>query len=322
MSLQRNLFLMFGLLLFSCAQEGKEIKAVKKDSDPFLFNLQHFNNESENYMSFPLWFNRQIIKKKKISTITHQLFHVSSNTAEENESNQLDIREIKSYHFNKNGSIEKLKVSYFYDDRPICEVLFTYKGEGDKWGYYAEVDRQILTKEVEGFIAAELPFHIFKQIKSSKKVLSYVSLKDKQLHHYMLDKNFYGALSVDSIIHPGSKDAINLGSPNATTKKYQVTNKVHETNVKSFHYTNNQFEGMTKEDYPFNTKRSVLKSEEGICNELIDSLFSDNNFISRTFTLFKMNEQQLPLEIKKNKQNPNNEIIPITVEKISYEYFH
>ena len=52
----------------------------------------------------------------------------------------------------------------------------------------------------------------------------------------MLNKKYWGALSVDSILEPRPIDRVVLGSPHFPFKSYRVENKVKEKDVVEYRY--------------------------------------------------------------------------------------
>ena len=52
--------------LFSCTSEQrKKMREKRKPARAFLFHMEHFGNNAESRMSFPIWFDDTIIKKNK-----------------------------------------------------------------------------------------------------------------------------------------------------------------------------------------------------------------------------------------------------------------
>lgn len=315
--------LCISLLFSACKADKKNTSVDKKEaaSASFLFRMQLLFNESENFMSFPIWFDDSIIRSNRIAHFSREIFHISINNADEQLEEDLDLREKRDYYFDRNGSIDSVRISYFFDDRSIGSVRYLYPSDPDKYGYCAKFNRIINIPGDYGMVQSEIPFHSFTQRWSTNKYLSYRDLETSTKYHYMLNSKYHGPLSVDSIIHPGPDDIVFLGTPFKPLKRYSVVNTVHERNVHRYEYDNNQIRTITRTEYPFVVKRTVNYDDKGVCTGFIDSTFSEKIYLTRSKSEFTLDKKKLPVQLLRTKENHENKTSRVSIEKYSYEMY-
>jgi hypothetical protein len=240
-------------------------------------------------------------------------------------------REMREYFFNQLGAIIQLNVHYYYDDREIGSILFSYTGEKDTYGYSEVKRKTIVTKtakrisETHQFFdpeVRELDFKMFVKRKGAKKYLAYQDMETGDFSYFLLNSKYWGTLSVDSILKPDPKDIIGWGTPLFPSKKYQVSNKVKEQNVKMFIYDkqSGKFpDYWLKKVYPFDYKRSFTYNNKGICNGYIDSTFADEVYVTRMISIFQFNKKEEPIMILHQKENASNDKEYFSIETYTYE---
>ena len=314
-----------GLFLASCSEGKKEDSSEEQSISPkpFVLNMQHFFTQSENFMSLPVWFEDSVIRSEKIFRLTRNIYHVSLNNVDESGSEDLDLREVREYYFDRAGHTDSIRIEYFYDDHKIGIVTFHYPDESDQFGYHEKVVRILKIPGDGGLTPQELPFILLGTRWSSGKFLSYKDQGRWTRYHFMLDKKNFGPLSVDSVIHPGPDDFVFLGKPEKPQKMYQVINKVHERNVHLYTYFegNGPLRTYIRHDYPFEIRRNVVYNSGGICTGYIDSTLSDKTYLSRTKSIFKLNNRNLPEKLERVKQNQESKTSLVSVEKYVYERY-
>lgn len=311
------------LILFACNANKRDATVYTKDitSASFLFRMQLMFNETENFMSFPIWFDDSIVRSNRIAHLCREIYHISINNADEQLEEDQDLRERRDYFFDKNGAIDSVRISYFFDDRSIGSVRYVYPSQPDKYGYCAKFNRIINIPGDFGMVQSEIPFHSFTQRWSTKKFLSFKDLETSVKYHYMLNSKYHGPLSVDSIIHPGPDDIVFLGTPKKPLKRYSVVNTVHERNVHRYDYINSQIKTITKTEYPFIVQRTVNYNKKGICTGFIDSTFSEKIYLTRSKTEFTLDKSKLPVQLLRTKENHENKKSRVSIEKYSYEMY-
>lgn len=314
----------FVYILYACnSGKKKDDTSSSKKEVPFFFNMNTVFTEAERNVSFPVWFNDSMVAANKISKLTRNFYLIEEDDGEEKWELTTEIpREKKEYWFAPNGQLKKLDVTYFYDNQEIGKVAFLYNGEKDEFGF-VPVSRQI--ENVEQWDTEEdnlsFYFNVYQKVKVSDKYLSYQNDQTGDYLFYMLHKKYWGPLSVDSILRPTPKDIVVLGKPNYPNKIYRVQNKVNEMDIQEFEYNpkNNRIESITRKEYPFEHKRTLLYNKKGVCNAYIDSTFSDKKYLTRTLSEIEVNSNNLPIKITHKKENQLNNISRISIELLVYE---
>jgi hypothetical protein len=324
----RNLFiytcLIFPLLMACKDHSGDALDLDKIRSQQSVFRMNSYGTEAEKFISFPVWFNDSVVKASKISKITRDFYSFDPADSTEIAAINSEVpREKREYWFNQNGQLKDLKVTYFYDDQEIGSVHYTYVSPKDKFGFakvviFSDTNSVIDLEEND----MDFPFKIHEKVKQTSKYLAYRDQQTGDYLFYMLNRKYWGPLSVDSILKPSHKDIIVLGTVYFPTKKYQVSNKVKEKDITRFVYNraSHVLESLQKQDYPFENKRCFVYNKNGFCTGYIDSTFTDKVFLTRIVSEVKTDKKMNPIRIVHTKENQNNETGRIAVERISYEY--
>jgi hypothetical protein len=321
------------LLTYSCNEISTVPSSeIKKEYRKSLINLISLHSEDENEVCFPTWFNDSIIKAHGITKITRKLFARNH----DNQDQSLNVsstvpREIREYFFDESGNITQLNVHYYYDEREIGSVLFSYSEKKDHHGY-SKVQRNVfISKTANPFSkndesidpeVRELDFKMHEKKVDYKKCLVYQDIETGDYLFYMPQKKYWGALSVDSILRPNPKDIIICGTPNHPYKKYQVSNKIYEKNVRLYSYfekDKNLLKYWLKKEYPFEFKRDFVYSLKGICNQYIDSTFSENTFVTRIVSELQYNADEEPIRVIRRKENSSHETVFFSLSTFNYE---
>lgn len=318
-------------LIGACtSSEVQDDSSGYREKRTSIFNLNTLLTEEENDVSFPIWFNDSIIKNNKIQKITRRSFKLDRNISNPFQSIVGAVpREMREYYFNSLGAIIQLNVHYYYDDREIGSILFSYTGEKDVFGYAQVKKKTIVTKTTKRISEThelydpnerELDFRMHVKRKGAKKFLAYQDMETGNFIYYLLNSKYWGVLSVDSIIEPTPKDLIGWGTPLFPSKKYQVSNKVNESNVKEFIYDKNHTNVPNywlKKVYPFDYKRTFVY-HKGTCDGYIDSTFADGIYVTRMISNFTLNAKNEPKNIIRQKENASNNKQYYSIETFEY----
>ncbi len=300
-------------LLFSCS-EIKKKKSKEKEivHQEFIFNMIHFSTEDEKNMSFPNWFNENLIQQKNIQSISRKIYPSSQN----NNPEELTPKETRDYFFDTDGSLTTVHLQQFYEYITIADIHFSYKTLKDEYGFSPV--RLKFDKNESNEEALE-QFFIYDKTEYQKNYLVYQEIKTGDYRFYMLKKEYWGTLSVDSIFNPNPQDLIFFGKPTAPRKSYYVENKVNESDIILYHYAKDGYpEEIKTEKFPFQYKRSFIYNEEGKCSGFIDSTFSNNEFLTRRNSSFIFKDD-LPIEVIHESMS-NNKLF-IQIETFEYEFF-
>ncbi len=326
-------FLFLLSISVACNGDGNSLFSKdKKVYKPSLINLTTLLSDDENDVSFPTWFNDSIIKAHGIKKITRKSFHRNGDGNEKLAGISSTVpREIREYFFDKNGNLVQLNVHNYYDDREIGSVLFTYSSLKDHYGF-AKVQRNVfVSKTATPFMdndepldpeVRELDFRMHEKRKDYNKCLVYQDMETGDYLFFIPKKKYWGTMSVDSILRPNPRDVVVWGTPKRPTKKYQVSNKVNEKNVRLFTYQKNNrkmISNWIKKDYPFEYKRDFIFGKKGYCTGYIDSTFSEDLYVTRIISEIQYNKKKEPIRVIHRKENPSNETEFFSLETFEYE---
>jgi hypothetical protein len=311
-------------ILSACNERTR--KAGQEDhseGSPFLFRMHMVFTDAEKFVSFPIWFDDSLIVQNKISKITRSIYFIDIDDTMEMGDLSKDIpREKKEYWFHPNGQMKQLKVTYFYDDEEIGHIAYWYTSMKDKYGFATVLKSEGNdTLEVEEDVATEFPFRTHQKAKQTDKYLAYQDDESGDYLFYMLNKKYWGPLSIDSILSPTPKDIVVLGSPYFPTKQYSVENKVNEKNIVQVKYDQKTkaVKTIIRQEYPFDQRRTLSYTKKGVCNGYIDSTFSGELFLTRTLTDIETDKKNKPLRIVHRKENQHNRTGRVSIELFTYE---
>ncbi len=313
--MKHHFFFILSLLFItsSCTEVNKKIKQKKEEEyKSFLFNMTHTFSANEKNMSFPNWFDEDIIRDKNIKSILRTIYP----SGHEDNPEEINPKETKKYQFDTDGSLKSVTIKQFYEHITVADLKFDYKKLKDEHGFSPV---QLIFEKNENNIEAVDQFNIFDKVEYHKSYLVYQNTKSGDYRFYMLKKEYWGTLSVDSIFDPTPQDAIIFGSPLFPQKEYFVENKVNESNVLHYRYSKNKTPiKIIKEDFPFYYKRTIMYDKEGSCTGFIDSTFSNNEFLYRKNSSFVFHDK---LPVKLIHENSNGNRIFIKIETFEYEFF-
>ena len=265
-------------------------------------------------MSFPVWFNDSIIKARKISSIQRMVYMSST----EKDTTDAALKEVKTYYFTEMGQVRELEVEQYYDNVPVGSMSFTIE-ERDEFGYAMALSRPGINSIPDEEILEQYRF--YKKEDYMDKFLVYTDMNTGDYLFYMLNKENWGTLSVDSILHPTIHDLIIFGTPHKPTKKYQVENRVNEFNVVNYSYNNVDYlNEISFEKYPFHYKRSMLYNDRGMCSGFVDSTFSNDKYLTRRESMFHF-EEELPVRLIHENKSGKSEAGYYQFETFEYVFF-
>lgn len=275
--------------------------------------MQKFFTDSEFNVSFPDWFNDSIIRERNISKLTRVLYKVNDDDEETEET-----KEIKTYEFNRNGEMTRYEIQQFYDHQRIGHMVFTYKEPKDQYGYSKAItDPSSILDDEESY------FQIYSKEQYSDNFLVYLNEEKGNYMFYILNKRYWGGISVDTIANPTPQDIIIYGSPGKPEKRFQVKNKVNEFNLTETTYNRKYgfVETINFDKYPFRNKRTFKYKKNGNFEAFIDSTFSGDQFLNRSVSTMYFDKTNLPERLhheffKNGQRGGYNEI-----DRFTYEYY-
>jgi len=281
---------------------------------PFMIHLQHFFNDNERVVSFPIWFDDSMIKKQGIQKITRRIYSSSDDLSIDS----ISPKEIIEYEFDEKGQLITIHVNHYYENVNMGSASFHYTGEKDEHGYCMVTKG----KNLNDYDDISQNYTVFDKEKYTDKYLVYRDEQSGDYSFFMLNHANWGALSVDSILHPTAQDLIVLGTPRNPTKKYRVKNRVNESDVVEFSYHSavNAVNAIDYDKYPFHYRRTFRYAIDGVCSGFIDSTFSNNEYLTRRITSFEVNAGLLEI-VKHSNSVGTDDQGSYQVEHFSYTYF-
>ncbi len=311
-----------------CSEEGIKLFKQKQKINytPSLIEFGILFTDDENNVSFPRWFNDSLIRRYNISQIERKHFH-NIEDLESPENRRLVPREVKKYSFSSNGLLQNLIIKQYYDGKEISRFEFNYEENRDFFGYQELTFRHYFQKEIqddndeEYSNSEEIAYKIYSKAQLNPSYRSYQEIETGDYLFLVNNPKNYGALAIDSMLNPNPKDEIVLNSITSPLKRYQVTNINKESAVRIFEYHPNesrQLQKITKVDYPFTQKRYFIYNKNGKCVQYVDSLYSENLFVTRTISNVYYNKKKLPYKITHRKENQYGDTLVNSLETLKY----
>jgi hypothetical protein len=305
------------LLLLGCSE-----KAVKKEQPkPLQIPLIHplfFQEEIASQLNFPFWFNDSILREQQIHTITWTIFRSTEVEEETASHKQLSPKTKTTYTFDGNGRLIGLQRNDYSEGLTISSKKYVIIPSSDR--LFSHVKQQQLTRLGDEDVMETYTF--MKPVRNNERIQQYDDVYSDVRYHFFPDKKYHGALSIDSIGHPGSTDWVVLGTPFKPRKRYQVYNTVKESNVTRYRYRRGNYpERISWSDYPFIQKRSFSYSGKGVFTGYIDSTYIDQSFVTRNVSWLKYDRKMRPVQVTHRKGHAASGANYETIEKITYTTF-
>lgn len=308
------ILLLIPLLFASCSEEKRKLfRRGKKVSKDFILEMQHFFSESEDNMSFPVWFDDSLIRLNKVKTIHRKIYNLNGNV-EDFASLKVD----KTYDFNENGEIERVQICEYYEGQKVTDVTFSYSGVKDVNGFQ-KVKMSVSNKsnkDLEGFQSYDVE-------QTAKSFLAYVNSDNGNYLFFLPDEKHWGTLSVDSILGPTEEDIVVYGTPKFPSKRYHVVNRVNEFDVKTIDYdkkSTNPTE-IKFEREPFDYKRNIEYNPKGDCVGFVDSTFSMETYLMRRHSKFSFENNELPIRVTHTSARTKDNEKNFQIETFDYTYY-
>ncbi|MCE2712952.1 MAG: hypothetical protein LW688_10495 [Cryomorphaceae bacterium] len=307
--------LLFISLMFACSQneKGNDLENIQQPMQ--LIRYQFFDSDLEKNLSFPLIFDRSVIKHNGLKSIVRKYFVLDSL----DNIRQIDLREERHYHFNE-SLLQSIELSYYYDHRTVGRKKVVYDMHSKVLGYRkAYIIRDSGMVSDKEFV--ESGFHVHQLLEQTGRVLKFKDVSSGHKLFFLPKKEHWGALSVDSICHPRPTDKIVLGMPWQPRKIYSVENKIKEKSTVEFTYHPflGRVERMVSNDFPFTLTRTFFYNKKGYCNSYVDSTFSSKEFLMRTVSTIRLNSKKLPVLIVHRKETSYRQLGVTSYEKFIYE---
>lgn len=308
------ILLLVPILLLACSEEKRQLfRRGKKLSKDFVLEMEHFFSESEDNMSFPVWFDDSLIKENKVKSIQRKTFNLNGKVED-----FASLKVEKNYDFNERGQITSVRICEYYEGQKVSDVTFIYSGVKDAHGY-----QRVKMSKTSTSIDDSPGYQFYEMEQTAKNFMAYVNVNDGSYLFFLPHEKHWGALSVDSILGPTGEDLVVCGTPKHPVKRYRVVNRVNEFDVKTIDYrkkTNHPSE-INFEKEPFDYKRSIVYNKKGNCTGFVDSTFSMERYLMRRNSKFTLENNQLPSRVTHTSARLNDNEKNFQIETFDYTYY-
>jgi hypothetical protein len=276
------------LILFSCKDQIVETKIVAPQKTRSWLNPIFYNNDFETEYNFPFWFDDSLIKSHSIRKITKRIFR-----GEEKDSNghAMIPKEKIEYYFDPNGHVDELIRYNYIDDREVSRSSFVFYGNFTNDGYRKVKNQSNFTINkmkndefsVDSKAENKNEASLYEFERKKKKFVIFTNKDSKEQLFIVPLNQYWGSLSIDSILKPDKKDWIVQGYIRKPNKRYKVENMVKENSIYNFYYWDNSvIKTRIKEFYPFVYKRDFLYLQNGKWIGYSDSTYSEDTYINHS----------------------------------------
>ena len=308
------ILLLIPILLLACSEEKRTMfRRGKKISKDFVFEMQHFFSESEENMSFPIWFDDSLVRENKIKDIHRKIFNLNGKVDD-----FASLKAEKRYSFDDKGQLKSIQIIEYYEGQKISDVTFTYSGVKDTHGFQKVTMNKTNVSDIE-----LTGYEFYEMEQTASNFMAYVNTENGNYLFFLPNEKHWGALSVDSILGPTGEDFVVYGTPKRPSKRYHVVNRVNEFDVKTIDYannTNNPTE-IKFEREPFDYKRTVEYNKKGDCIGFVDSTFSMDRYLMRKHSRFTFENNQLPTRVTHTSARTKDNEKNFQIETFDYTHY-
>ncbi|MDX1650993.1 MAG: hypothetical protein R3277_00765 [Brumimicrobium sp.] len=320
-------FLLF--LVLSCSEKSK---AKKEQTEKIaletqgLINWRYFNDFSLKHVSFPLWFDGDIVNERQIRAIHLSYFETFEPDSIERDFDTLPVKK-RSYFF-KNGFVKEFRLKEFHAEINVATHYVSYNGAPDETGYSKpNISNDLIYKSNQSLLtifsimeAAQLfkRLELVKEDSLTKEYRNTLSPAEEN-HVFILDSSNWNVLFIDKNYQPGDKTIYYYGTPEEIHEVFRLKNLVMKNRILYNEYHSSK---MVKNQSFFNngfeTRRNFNYDQNGQCLGYSDSLFSvPDEFISSTKTRV-FYKDGLPLHISTYREEDT--LFKNVIKKISVDY--
>lgn len=286
-----RLILFVILFIASCSNEAENKRQVNRDRQPSVIRYHLLFSDFEKMLSFPHWFVDSLVAKQKISKISRSIY--PSVLGDSLIDTAIHVPAVKwEYFFNRKGQLTHLVYTLFYDDRPINKYKVSYFGNADEMGYRScKIDSLGLFLRDEGAVPVSSDYKgIFEVFLPKKYVGKSAIYKFQNSSHRLIFLNgIRNPLVIMRDIKPEGKDRLVQGKLPFPQSLYSLQDGVVKLNESRFIFSKEVPLKIVKNDFPFRNNRSFLYDLKGVCTGFVDSLYHDDEFLTRLKSRFYLN---------------------------------
>lgn len=311
----RIIFLLISTVFIASCSEDKTrlFRRGSYATKDFVLEMQHFFSDSEDNMSFPVWFEDSLIRMNKVKSIHRKIYNLNGE-----EGDLASLKTEKHYEFDQSGRITSVQISEYYEGQKVSDVTFQYLGVKDGYGFQKVTMTRMnkLNDDLTGY-------QLYNKEQTASNFMAYVNSENGNYLFFLPNEKHWGTLSVDSILGPTPEDFVVFGTPKRPSKRYHVANRVNESDVRLVEYvkkSENPSE-IKFELEPFEYKRNIEYDRQGNCRGFIDSTFSMDRYLMRRTSKFGFNENKLPSSVTHSSARSDNNDKNTQIETFEYTYY-
>jgi len=241
----------FSLLLGAGCNEESAPKVTKKRipaAKEQIIRWSHFNTRGFYNVSFPRWFNAQLIKENNIKHI-----QLTKKTAQPDGDKTIFLDTFPDhqwdFYFKKTGVAKKVTFKEYVQSQVIAEHSFSYSSSPDEYGYSAPNYNASYAFEkndnsIEQLINKFEEFQAFTRLElleadSTRRVYKNTSAFREEKHVFIQDTSNWNVRHIDLTYQASGQHFFYYGSPLRFTSSFQLENLVEKTNreVRTYHST-------------------------------------------------------------------------------------
>lgn len=324
------IYLLFIFALLSSCQNEKENNWKNLDSPPSknqLVKWEKINKFEWKNLSFPLWFDAELISLKEIKKIELDFITYNFTDTQSFYVDTLPYRK-RIMIFKKNGEVEKVINTEYNAAIKISETTFTYPIDVNEIGYSLPI---VSNKINFGKNKLRSQLNTMEELQQFQRLLLVENHEDyyrfidendirKKSHYFIVDSSKWNVTYIDQKFRPQGIDIYYYGTPTRYTSAFSLTNMVEKSmRIDQEKYANGVIKSQSFYEKDFITHRSFDFDVEGNCTGFTDSLSTiDNVFIHLEKGVVHY-QNGLPNHLLVYNEEDDSLISPI--KKITFSYF-
>ena len=214
-------------------------------ADKNLFTTRYILDQNFEELSFPNWFNKDVIESNNIKQI--QIHEVNPNRVIDGLDSLL-LNDRYSFVFSEAGWVSAFTHVDYHDAVLLTEEMFNYKNPPDTLGFsqptvnWSKKNKKYET--IQGLVGVLELLSKYNKYTITHQDSSLVIFQNelhpnRELEVYILDSTKWNVVAVDQIIKDFGLDFIHYGTPIKPVQSYRLENMVEKTDWTLFNYINN-----------------------------------------------------------------------------------
>lgn len=296
-------------IINSCNQSEKKVHSERlttPKSGKNLFTTSYLLDQSFEELSFPNWFNREVVKSNEITEI--QIHEVNPNRVIDGLDSLL-LNDAYSFKFSEEGWVKAFIHRDYHDAILLTEEHFDYNKSPNKLGFSKPIvkwsKKNKKYETIHGLVGVLEVLSKYNKYSKTHEDSSLVIFQN-ELHPnreqevYILDSSKWNVVAVDQIIKDFGLDYIHYGIPSKPIQSYRLENMVEKTDWTLYNYINDSefLEKVTIQNKFTFTEHNMYYDSIGRL-DYFQSLTRalDSTVIEMQQNTFQYNAENLPIKI-------------------------